>query len=514
MSASGVSSANFLTLNYNEIDRVTSFLDPRSIAALSCTCQRLYALTQVKVQRVYEELFKEKFGAIASEERAIASAATLYAVTCRSLELYRNYEHVAWDGQLNFSEILATPFVLLSVDHLSKTHSSSPAVQVYNPLECKPGSCNPLYHELVAIKMERMINYHKYVFSEFWEKPLNWMHPLQDLRDRCCRILTLEKTRKIYCLWAELHRIQQRAFLQQSATGTFPATFSEEIKFPNDDCIQFNDFVRIKRHYLSKRTIHHGGNSIKVSVSGGFAPVLLTPKEQITRNFDLETVFQIRNHDSDEILGAITFSKTWSLADQEEPPFLVNEYSDLHGRKIEPCFLTASQIVISNEKLTEDQQYLIYRLLAQIAVELLVRENFPALKVISESNHGGVFHAAGFRGDYHNTTILQQLREVREKENKLFIPFESLRKHNLWLLKPRDEDFGRLSLFNPRTMIYNSDGEHLHPVIVNFNTNTPPCFWEKIIYSGKGPLLGYDRGPVLPTYHHRDLTDHILPGSI
>lgn len=457
-----------------------------------------------------EQIFTESFGAIADCERLVSSVETLNANASTMLWMKEKLKSIPWERPLSAqdfhdSKILVIPYGTGT----EMSRRETPAINIYNPFYCTAEACSAKYHRLIASHIKHLFKMQESICLEFSTKPLSLTRPMQDLRDRCRRVKTLEDTRTLYTLWAMHHNLQRKFINLRHHPDPTLAELRESIFIPEHPLVNYNNFVANTTHVFSKRSILFHEKVKWIEIVGEFPPIKTKGKAALTEDFSIDTTISIRDCDNNTRLGSISFHRCWSTveyATADCPPFLkiVNEKTFQPHKTIRPYAIAAHSITIANEERDSNGGLPIVCLLARLAVEVFLSEDVSLLQVTTNSNLGGVFHAAGFRGVPYDLDILNELSLARDRDEQFIalktFPFPQ----TLSLGKDTSQTSMSISTYRKTCLLMKNFYGHA-PCTVNFIEGQPEI-WEDIIYSDVEPLLGAGGVPALPAYNFKNLT--------
>lgn len=458
--------------------------------------------TVSQIRKVFEEQFIQDCGALDITDTAESSIPEVYATITLIQSFNNKLRYLPWDSCFSFSSLIKAPVLVIPLYGKMAVYQNIAAIQVYKRDYCNKESCNQQYHMDIYNHIFRLSKKNELIYWKFLNNPLDEQEPLQDLRNRCRRVMVMENQKKIFSIWVGYHFLQREALkLQDNSTIMLTGPF-KSIEFPEYEYINFNRFVTEKTHVFSERGIQFLGKFRWVKITGEFLQKRKSEKLGLEEEFDIHTVIAIRDFLTNECLGSIAFHKTWrAIGEESDTNFCyidtINEKTYLEPEKIIPHAIIGNQIYLSNQSSEANGNLPVLKLIAQIAVEILLREpGFDRIDIKSTSNLGGVFHAGGFGGSRYDGATLFALNRARENK-KLFIPIETQPSHTLKLEKK--------SLFSS-TKLVSRDLFGESSAAVSFSLEEKYTRWEEIINGPPGPILGRGSGPVLPRYHFRDLT--------
>jgi hypothetical protein len=463
---------------------------------------QIETLTPEQKERITDEFFKEDFGAISDYERVKYTTQYLYQKINDTLEMSNVINCIPWQRPLSLSALTVLDFLLIPLDCREFTHLSSPAIECYKNQYCVPGRCSALYHSVLAKKKSQYFGSQEIAFGEFVTKKINPKHPLQDLRDRTLRVMTMQKERTLHYIWVAYHQMQQKAILMNKIEE-IPYDWTELMQLPTDDIINHHRFIERVSHTFSERKIVLNGRMRDVKIVGSVPGK--TFFNCLKSEMDIYTVISIQDCITNECYGSIRFHKTWRVIDDEEPSSsqqvqTVTEKSYRPYHAIIPYAIVADGIFISTYESEEDGDLPLFRLMSQIMVEVLLRESINLLQITSFTAAGGVYYCSGFRGSCHDNTTRNVLMKARGKGNR-FAYYSNVQKHTLEIFKINDS-----SSTSSVTRLHTRSEGATFPAYVYHTLDNQGETWENIINVISGPLLGDQKGPVLPLFNLKDLT--------
>lgn len=467
-----------------------SGLSKRELYAL-----KVETLTPEQEERVMELFFQEDFGAIADTERNRFTARELFYKTRDTILMNETIRYFPWEHPISIPLLAQSEFLMLPLECREFTHRGSPAIECYKNQYCTRGNCSALYHRVMAEQNIKCFDRQEIAYGEFLTKYLNPNHPLQDLRDRGLRVMTMEKERTLLSIWALYHQMQQKAIALVEVMKQSDPKTTVSIAPPGENKISYGNFVSCMSHTFSFRQILINGKIKDAEVVGLLPYKEIKGKKGLDAKMDIHTIISIRNCYTNELYGSMRFHKTWKVVDDDSFEIVTEESRSVPGSII-PFAIVVDDLYISTFKSEAGGDWPVIKMMAQIMIEVLLRENFNLLQIKSMNTFGGVFQASGFCGSSRDKAIIASLKNARNR-GELFSSCVSVKEHTLEIYKSdATVSSTRLKTVSEEKMI---------PTYVQHALDGTSTTWEHII-EVSGPLLGTRIGPVLPTFNLRDLT--------
>lgn len=369
------------------------------------------------------------------------------------------------------------------------------------------------FHRERDEKVNKLIRLQDHIATELYYEPFNSLYPLQDLRDRCLRLQTLEEERTSLThamkasrgsyndflsklRWVErvfffviswVHSWSQKSYTVELEISELPASF----KSLNERGVKF-----------SETKITFQGREIPVEIKARFG-------SWNEKTFSKRTIFALHQKDDPSMLGCFGIEKRWTHikpdghSDQRYSEGVVNAGKDMGNLENPRLYIQ----YFENNRFGQDStngDRPIMRLLTQIAVEIFQLEAVNALEIGSNRSDADVYFAGGFASSYGGgraNRIKPDIQKARE-ENKLFpaIAARNLGGFDVYIGK---------SPSNPLThFVTKNEKDQEQPAMVDFDFDHPPITWEEQI---KAHRLLPEKGPILPKFFVHDLSRFEAP---
>lgn len=501
-----VNDAPLFDLPNETIEYIAGHLDVNSLIAFSSTSRLIREITFKRVNEACVRKFNESYGAIASSENEI-SVSELYRQISGNLSLEKGLRMEEWMPERGFSgfsyippmQVLQDPPILQFNEEGQPTLTAYSQISAQDPKFLQFGGNGEFYRgEYHRQLRERIVDlFKKYdaIYDELMTSELDPQHPMNDLRHRLVRVITMEK--EIKCLrisWESSLNFHTRykgqlgviakARHEGKAKVLRAAGYECDLPslyLPEGTKVSSDHFSKNKVVIFSERTIDFGGREHTVQVMGKLYPSVSLGNPYYAR-ISADTSFMVIDKDTKEDYGSIRFTKSWNKEDASpymgygEHNFGIN-VPPITRRSIESPGIN-SEYRGRNEN---NGDMPIHRLLTQIFVEVAKRESFPVAEISSSHNEGFVLIAGGVSEGFEG---VRSEIEASRKQGKVFPPYRDL--GALQLRVQREKGFGK----------------------VDFEMGKEPITWEEY-FDRHGRLLGDSTGgPVLPRYNIRDLSKY------
>jgi len=509
-----------LSLPTDILTLITPYLG-KDILPFRMVCKRFRDVSPVVFEAYKNKLFVDRYGARAECEKDISFDALIQRIESAAaikekLGINRTFQEVlltSGDYEPKFERHLASFYDLwLEIDL-----SEAPRLVEYEKasfFKKDPSTLERLksryrfyrreFHRERDIRVQNLLRLQDLVARDLTWQPFNSIYPLQDLRDRCRRLQTLQDERASLSHAMKASRGSYNSFLRKLSRietvfffviswvhSWFQKPYTDELKIPALPA-SF-DSLNKKGVILGKTKITFQGQEIPVEIRARFGSY-----DEST--FSKRTVFGIYRQDDQSTLGHFGIQRSWTHIKPD--CFPDRDYSEgVVGAGIDVGTLENPRLYIEYFENPELQQDMtngdrpIMRLLTQIAVEVFQLEKDKRLEITSNHCHADVYVAGGFSKSYSSSNYLKNRLQKARDNNRLFPAYKDLTSFEVYLEK---------SPSNPLThfVTKNSENEE-QPAMVDFDFDHPPITWEEQI--AKNRLLP-EKGPILPKFFIDDLS--------
>lgn len=367
------------------------------------------------------------------------------------------------------------------------------------------------FHRERDEKINRLIRQQNAAARELDSKPFNALHLLQDLRNRCRRLQTLELERTSLSHAVKASRGSYNDFLSK-------LTLMEKVFFYVISWFHSwvkKPYVELEIPPLPVRvqSLNQGIKLSETKMTFQGQEIPLEIKAHIGLAYDgtftHRTVFAIHQQNDPIMLGYFEIAKAWThIRPDNRTDELYSEKSinagKFVGRLINPrLYIDHFNDLFQQDTTNGDRP--IMRLLTQIAVEIFQLEVESTLEIWSHD--ADVFFAGGFAmldPDGRENRIKGDIQRARERDN-LFpsIANRDLGYFQIYLGKSPTNSSSKF-------VTYVEKGKE-QPASVDFDFDHPPITWEEQI---KAHRLLPEKGPILPRFFYQDLSRFEKPTQV
>jgi hypothetical protein len=354
------------------------------------------------------------------------------------------------------------------------------------------------FHKPSHAIVSQIFSHHNEVANEFLETELNSQHPLQSLRNCCYRLKTMEEERR--CLLSGLKSSEysyQKFYKELSlfekvticVVSFFHSFYAPAFNISSRPQLKVTNWKDLN----DAKTVKFG--ETEITFNGKIIPVEIVAK--FDHGFNKTWFDIIEKSETKKLLGYLEILRGW---DDNSIGYYTEEVAGVPegGLTNRRLYIPRIQDDLKMDSCNNDMT--VKRLLTQIAVEILERENEDTLAAEAQYNEVDVYLNAGFYcyDEQLTAKILNETKNAK-KLGKLFPDNKDRHTNRVHLHKDRSKSD---SLGTQFIKVDDKDNQLAAEVNLDFDS---PKTWEEQIEAHR--LLS-GTGPVLPKFMKRNLFEY------
>lgn len=398
--------------------------------------------------------------------------------------------------------VYSTPFQDSRIPpNLDEVIEITPPLTIWQRIWQKIQLLTGYYHLKIYAEAKKVHLQHVKIIQEFLNSPLDQENPLQDLRNRCHRVLRIEKERD--AVVSGLQQIYDKFKILEKIIFIFTTSlWSLLFKLKGDSAYQLPALPISGKSFLGRKELHlkdvvfkHNEQMVSTEIVANF---WIDFRDMLSKDI----YFEIRDKQTHQLKGTLILYRSWkeNYLDADENHILTHASKPLGDRYLR--FKMRDDL--SQDILTGDAP--VSRILTQLAIEVFQREVESKFEGEIQNNEPYVPIAGGF-----GLKNVGRWEDDVQKAQKSYVD-EIQKAHRQGQVFPR--------LYNQAPtiylQIYKTENAELHgtqfvrcleeeqePAHVGFTADGPAKMWEEVI--ANDPILPPSEGPFLPKFNSRNL---------